>query len=178
MQFRFFIIFMPNKVECIRMKKLFLIAYALLTVAACGGQTGEKYKEISGLKSPDGKEIKLSDVVADNTYTLLDFWASWCGPCMSELPYLKAAYDGYHDKGFEIYGVSYDEDGAAWRGAITGGDMNWVHVSALKGWDCPTQPLYGVNSIPRNYLIDSKGNVVASNLRGPALEAKLAELMQ
>lgn len=166
------------------MKKLFLIACAALTVAAagtwvaCSGQPAQKYKEIAGLTSPDGAEIKLSQVVEANKYTLLDFWASWCGPCMGELPYLKAAHDGYHDKGFEIYGVSYDDDGAAWRGAIADGAMNWVHVSALKGWDCPTQALYGVNSIPRNYLIDRKGNIVASNLRGEALEAKLAELMK
>ena len=160
------------------MRKLFLIACAALTVSACGGQSGEKYKEIAGLNSPEGKEIKLSQVVGDNKYTLLDFWASWCGPCMAELPYLKAAYDTWHGKGFEIYGVSYDEDGAAWRGAITGGEMNWVHVSALKGWGCPTQALYGVNSIPRNYLIDRKGNIVAKNLRGEALAKKLEELLQ
>jgi thiol-disulfide isomerase/thioredoxin len=160
------------------MKKLLLVALAVMTVAACGGQTGEKYKEISGLKSPDGQEIKLSEVVADNTYTLLDFWASWCGPCMSELPYLKAAYGEYHPRGFEIYGVSYDDDGAAWRGAIADNAMNWVHVSALKGWDCPTQEIYGVNAIPRNYLIDSKGNIVARNLRGEALEKTLAELLK
>ena len=160
------------------MKKLFLLACAALTVAACGGQTGEKYKDVTGLNSPDGKEIKLSEVVAGNKYTLLDFWASWCPPCMAELPYLKASYAEYHDKGFEIYGVSYDEDGAAWRGAISDNGMNWVHVSALKGWDCPTQALYGVSSIPRSYLIDSKGNIVAQNLRGEALEAKLAELLK
>jgi thiol-disulfide isomerase/thioredoxin len=149
-----------------------------MTVVACSGQTGEKYKEIVGLRSIDGQEIKLSEVVADNTYTLLDFWASWCAPCMGELPYLKSAYQKYHSKGFEIYGVSYDDDGAAWRGAIADNAMNWVHVSALKGWDCPTQSLYGVNAIPRNYLIDSEGNIVARNLRGAALEKKLVQLIK
>jgi hypothetical protein len=97
---------------------------------------------------------------------------------MAELPYLKAAYADYHGKGFEIYGVSYDEDGGAWRGAISDNGMNWVHVSALKGWGCPTQALYGVNSIPRNYLIDGKGNIVAENLRGEAVGKKLAELLK
>ncbi len=147
-------------------------------LTACGGPKGEQYKQIEGLTSPEGTEVKLSDVVSDSKYTLLDFWASWCPPCMAELPYLKAAYDAYHEKGFEIYGVSYDDDGDAWRGAIADGDMDWVHVSALKGWGCPTQALYGVNSIPRNYLIDRRGNIVAMNLRGEALGAKLAELLK
>lgn len=150
---------------------------AALTVA-CGAQTGQKYKEIAGLKSPAGKEVLLSKVVAENKYTLLDFWASWCGPCMAELPYLSAAYQAWHEKGFEIYGVSYDDDRAAWQNAIRDGKMGWVHVSSLKGWECPTQALYGVNSIPRNYLIDRKGNIVAENLRGEALERKLAELLK
>ncbi len=160
------------------MKKLLLILCTAAALSACGGQVGEKYKEIAGILSPDGKEIKLSEVVAGHKYTLLDFWASWCGPCMSELPYLKTAYADYHGKGFEIYGVSYDEDGTAWRGAIADGGMNWVHVSALKGWDCPTQALYGVGSIPTNYLIDCKGNIVARNLRGDALGKKLATLLK
>jgi thiol-disulfide isomerase/thioredoxin len=164
------------------MKRLFLMAGAamavVLALAACGGSKGETYKEVAGLSSPEGREIKLSETVAANKYTLLDFWASWCGPCMAELPHLKAAYAEYHDKGFEIYGVSYDDNGQAWRGAITNERMDWVHVSALKGWECPTQPLYGVNSIPRNYLIDSKGTIVAKNLRGAALGVKLAEVMK
>ncbi len=160
------------------MKKLFLAAYVALTTAACDGQGGEKYKEIAGLASPDGREIKLSAVVDDNKYTLLDFWASWCGPCIGELPYMKAAYDRYHDRGFEIYGVSYDDNGDTWRAMIADEGMNWVHVSALRGWDCPTQPLYGVNAIPRNYLIDSRGNIVAKNLRGEDLARKLAELFE
>ena len=160
------------------MKKLFLSVCAALSLAVCNGQAGEKYKEIAGLTSPEGKEIKLSETVRKNKYTLLDFWASWCGPCMAELPYLKAAYADYHDRGFEIYGVSYDKEGVAWRNAISKGEMNWIHVSALKWWECPTRALYGVNAIPCNFLIDKKGNIVARNLRGAALEAKLKELMK
>ncbi|MDR2894836.1 MAG: TlpA family protein disulfide reductase [Alistipes sp.] len=159
------------------MKKLLLLACVALTAAACGGQKGEKYREIAGLTNLEGVEVRLSTVVEDNEYTLLDFWASWCPPCMAELPFLKATYDKYHDQGFEIYGVSYDENEAAWTGAIIGEGMNWIHVSSVRGWECPTQELYGVNAIPRNYLIDRKGNIVAMNLRGDALEAKLAELM-
>lgn len=160
------------------MKKLFLVACAATIAAACGGQVGEKYKEIAGLSSPGGREIRLSEVVEGNSYTLLDFWASWCRPCLVELPHMRAAYERFHDRGFEIYGVSYDEDGAAWRAMIEAERMNWVHVSALRGWNCPTQPLYGVDAIPRNCLIDRHGNIVAKNLRGEALAQKLGELME
>lgn len=161
---------------------MFLIAAAAaLTVTSavwtsCGAKQPEKYREIV-LASPVGKEIKLSEVVGDNKYTLLDFWASWCPPCMREIPYLTKAYADYKDKGFEIYGVSYDKDAMAWTGAIKRNKMDWVHVSALSGWDCPTKELYGVQSIPHNLLIDSKGNIVARDLRGAALEKKLAELL-
>lgn len=160
------------------MKKILLIAAAVVVSVACNAQTGEKYKEISGLTSPGGKEIKLSEVVKENKYTLLDFWASWCPPCMREVPYLTADYAEYKDKGFEIYAVSYDDDSMAWQGAIKKNGMGWIHVSALKGWECPTQALYGVRSIPRNFLIDSEGNIVAENLRGEALGEKLAELLK
>jgi thiol-disulfide isomerase/thioredoxin len=159
------------------MKKLIIFTIAMVAAVACTAQTGEKYKEIAGITSPAGKEIKLSDVVKENKYTLLDFWASWCGPCMRELPYLTEAYTQYKDKGFEIYGVSYDNDGIAWQSAIQNNGMNWVHVSSLAGWECPTQQLYNVRSIPANFLIDSKGNIVAKNLRGEGLDKKLAELL-
>ncbi len=159
------------------MKKLLLMIAAVAVWVSCNAQTGEKYKDFS-LPSQDGKELALSKTVEANKYTLLDFWASWCPPCMAEVPYLKAAYDEYKDKGFEIFGVSYDNDAAAWKNAIATKGLNWVHVSALKGWECPTQALYGVRSIPRNLLIDGKGTIVAENLRGDALAAKLAELLK
>jgi thiol-disulfide isomerase/thioredoxin len=129
------------------------------------------------LPSPEGKELKLSKTVKANDYTLLDFWASWCGPCMMEMPYLKAAYAEYHDKGFEIFAVSYDDNAESWKAAIANNQMEWVHVSSLVGWKCPTQQMYNVFSIPRNLLIDRKGNIVAENLRGEELTAKLAELI-
>lgn len=161
------------------MRKLLFIAAVAAVLASCGNVAPKEgmYTDFA-LPSPEGKELKLSKTVKKHDLTLLDFWASWCGPCMGELPYIKAAYDEYKDKGFEIFAVSYDNDSEAWRGAIKENDMGWVHVSALQGWNCPTQPMYGVYSIPRNLLIDRKGNIVAENLRGEELAAKLAELLK
>lgn len=159
------------------MKKLFLIIAAVAVWTSCGAQTGEKYKDFA-LPNQDGKEVKLSQTVAANKYTLLDFWASWCGPCMREVPHLKEAYAKYHDKGFEIFAVSYDSDAMAWMGAVKKNEMNWIHVSSVNGWECPTQALYNVRSIPRNFLIDANGTIVAENLRGDDLTAKLAELFK
>jgi thiol-disulfide isomerase/thioredoxin len=160
------------------MQKFLFIAAMAAILVSCGNQTPREgmYTEFK-LPSPEGKELKLSKTVKKNDLTLLDFWASWCGPCMMELPYLKAAYDEYKDKGFEIFAVSYDNNAEAWKGAIERNNMNWVHVSSLQGWNCPTQPMYGVYSIPRNLLIDKKGMIVAENLRGEELAAKLAELL-
>lgn len=129
------------------------------------------------LPSPEGNEISLSETVAANKYVLLDFWASWCGPCMGEVPYLVKDYAEYHSKGFEIFGVSLDRTKEPWVKAIADNKMSWLHVSDIKYWDCAPAKEYGVNSIPANYLIDSNGIIVARNLRGEALGEKLAELL-
>ena len=109
--------------------------------------------------------------------TLVDFWASWCGPCMRELPYLLEAYAAYKDKGFEIYGVSLDSTKDAWTKAIDDNNMSWIHVSDIKYWQCEAAKEYGVNSIPSNWLVGPDGKFVASNLRGEGLIEKLAELI-
>lgn len=137
---------------------------------------GKPFIEITQ-SSPEGKQISLSDVVAANKYVLLDFWASWCGPCMGEVPYLVKDYAEYHKKGFEIFGVSLDRTKEPWVKAIEEKEMNWIHVSDLQYWSSAPAADYGVNSIPANYLIDSNGTIVARNLRGEALGAKLAELL-
>ena len=131
--------------------------------------------------TPDGKMVSLKSVVENknNRYVLLDFWASWCGPCMAEMPHLKEAYRLYHKKGFEIYGVSFDAKKETWQGAIKKQNMKWVNVSTLERFDNPAAEDYAVESIPTNYLIDcSNGVIIAKNLRGEAVVEKLAELLK
>lgn len=137
---------------------------------------GGRYMEIVSA-SPEGAEVKLSDVVKANRLTLIDFWASWCGPCMVEMPNLKKIYAKYHDHGFEIFGVTLDDSKEAWTTAIAEHEMPWLHVGSLKGWEEPAAVKYGVRSIPASWLIDGEGNILDKNLRGEALENKVAEIL-
>jgi len=133
------------------------------------------------VEQPDasGTAVSLKSTVENpaNKYVLLDFWASWCGPCMGEVPHLKKTYDEFHPKGFEIYGVSFDKDREKWLGAVEANGMNWIHVSELNGFDCQAGKDYAVQGIPSNFLIDAQGVIVAKNLRGEELYEKIAELL-
>lgn len=129
---------------------------------------------------PEGKPVSLKSVIEKegNRYVLIDFWASWCGPCMGEVPFMLESYAAYHDKGFEIFGSSLDQSKENWIEAINDKKLDWVHVSDLKYWDNAAAEQYAVRSIPSNFLIDcSTGLIVATNLRGTNLRAKLAELL-
>ncbi|MDL2314714.1 AhpC/TSA family protein [Bacteroidales bacterium OttesenSCG-928-C19] len=136
-----------------------------------------------GSQAPDivlndllGKERKLSSL--KGKIVLIDFWASWCRPCRMENPNVVRLYNKYKDKGFDIYSVSLDNNKAAWEKAIKDDNLIWQnHVSDLKGWNSEGGQLYGVKSIPYTVLIDKDGKVIALNLRGSALEAKLAEIL-
>lgn len=131
--------------------------------------------------TPAGKMISLKEVVENkkNRYLLLDFWASWCGPCMKEIPHLTKAYAKYHKRGFEIYGVSFDRERDAWVKAIKKNKLNWINVSTIESFNNKAAEEYAVSSIPTNFLIDcSTGVIIAKNLRGEEVAAKLAELLK
>jgi len=128
------------------------------------------------LPGPDGKIHKLSDL--RGKYVLLDFWAAWCRPCRGENPNVVAAYKKYKDKGFTVFQVSLDKNKEDWIKAIKHDGLgDWTHVSDLKYWQSEAARLYNIQSIPSNFLIDPEGKIVAKQLRGPALTAKLSELL-
>ncbi len=130
------------------------------------------------LTTPDGKKVSLSQF--RGKVLLLDFWATWCGPCLREMPNVIALYKKYHSKGLEILGVSLDEEKSAdkWRQMIKDRGMNWNHGSSLQGWDCPVAKMFNVTAIPRMYIIDKDGKIIAQDLRGEALANKMAEIFQ
>ena len=135
---------------------------------ASATEPGNVFVDIS-LPGPQGQTVSLKDYVGQHKLVLLDFWASWCGPCIRELPYVVKAYDRYHAKGLEIVGVSLDKDKASWLAAIEQTGQKWPQMSDLKGWDCLGAQFYGIQSIPANVLIDEHGKILARDLRGDAL---------
>ena len=137
---------------------------------------GQKFIDFEML-TPDGKPVKLSDYVGKGKVVLVDFWASWCGPCRREMPNIVEAYAKYKGKNFEIVGVSLDQDADKWKDAIKKLNITWPQMSDLKGWQNEGAQLYAVNSIPHTMLVDADGTILARGLHGEKLQTKLEEVL-
>jgi thiol-disulfide isomerase/thioredoxin len=127
------------------------------------------------LNGPDGKPVSLSSL--RGKVVLIDFWASWCGPCRRENPNVVKMYQKYKDQGFEIFGVSLDNDANRWKGAIQTDGLTWFHGSDLMGWKSKPAQMYQVHSIPATFLLDKQGKIIAKGLRGAELEAAVANAL-
>jgi peroxiredoxin len=136
---------------------------------------GQPAPEIE-LETPEGKELALSSL--KGKVVLIDFWASWCGPCRKEMPNVVKAYAKFKNKGFEIFGVSLDQDKARWIEAIQKDGITWPQVSDLKQWQSSVVRQYNIQGIPYTVLLDREGNILAKNLRGEELEKKLTEVLR
>lgn len=138
---------------------------------------GQKFIDFE-MQNPEGETVKLSDFISKNKVTLLDFWASWCGPCRAEMPNVVKAYKEYKDKGFGIVGVSLDNSAEAWKNAIKELNITWPQMSDLKGWNCEGAQLYAVRGIPATFMINQEGVIVAKDVRGEEITKKLKELLK
>ena len=128
------------------------------------------------ITTPEGESISLYDI--KGKVKLIDFWASWCGPCRGENPHVVEIYKEYHPKGLEIFGVSLDNNKEAWVKAIADDGLVWKHGSDLKGWQSAPAQLYSVTGIPHTVLLDENNKIIAKNLRGDELKQKIAELLK
>jgi len=188
------------------MKKLIFLAITLITFSCTNTTKEEKNEEkvaeetkpkqetTSPAVAPLSVGIRVGDVAPEiylpdlngksislyslrGKYVLVDFWASWCGPCRYENPNLVKLYNEYKDKGLEIYGVSLDQDKDSWHRAIQKDGITWIQVSDLNQWNSIVVPLYQLEGIPASFLLDKEGKIIASYLRGPDLENKVKQLL-
>lgn len=144
-------------------------------VQAAESQTSIPDFRMNGI---DGNEISALEEAAKHKITVIDFWASWCGPCLREMPELVSTYDKYKDKGLGIIGVSLDKDATSWKEAVKRLDMKWVQVSDLQGWDNAAAKMFGVQSIPFTVIIDGEGKLIDAGLRGSELEMRIDGLLK
>ena len=137
---------------------------------------GQKFVDFT-MKDPKGNDVSLSDYAGKGKVVLVDFWASWCGPCRQEMPNVVAAYQNYKNKGFEVVGVSLDNEKDKWLNGLKELNMTWPQMSDLLYWDTPVVELYAFRGIPHTVLLDKDGTIIAKDLRGAQLHNKLNEIL-
>ena len=137
---------------------------------------GKEFIDFS-MKTPEGETVSMSDYAGKGKYVFIDFWAAWCGPCISEMPNVVAAYEKYKNKDFEIVGVSFDDNKDDWIKGIKDLNMTWPQMSEVSGWETEVVKLYAIQGIPHTVLLDKEGIIIAKDLRGKQLHDKLAELL-
>jgi peroxiredoxin len=159
------------------MKQTFLLLFYLAATLIGSAQIriGQPAPDLT-LPDANGHPVQLSSL--KGSLVLIDFWASWCGPCRHNHPHLVKLYHKYHPKGLQILGVSVDENPDAWRAAIEQDRLTWLQVNDNKGWNAPTATAYGVNEIPASFLVDKDGIVQGINLVGWGLESKIKSLLK
>ena len=150
---------------------------ALADIERANAIIGKPFTDLE-MNDTEGKAHKLSEYCGKGHYVLIDFWASWCGPCRMEMPNVKENYEKYHAKGFDVVGLSFDNKADAWKKAINEMGLNWIHLSDLKGWRSIAAQTYGIQGIPASLLVNPEGIIVARDLRGEALGKKLAEIFK
>jgi|HubBroStandDraft_1064217.scaffolds.fasta_scaffold342781_2 peroxiredoxin len=157
-------------------KLLFIIFLSPLCLAGFSQpKKGKPAPEIA-LSNMEGNQVSLADL--KGRVVLIDFWASWCGPCRYNNPRLVKLYQKYHEKGFEILGVSLDNNPASWKQAVQQDKLEWIQVNDNQGWDASVAKLYRVNAIPVSFLIDKEGIIREIDMEGRALESKIKSLLK